>query len=180
MSSTLSTYVPVFNGANLYSWAPKMLAYMRSQGAAYVIKKPRSLYETAEAGTTATSAALSGATGSGRSQGGGSTTTSTSAATAASHSLAEWDKDDEKAMGMIRLCVSDAIGQMLDTKTSASEMWNALDSQYGRKGLGGAINEFSDALRIKIPGNQEPSSYIDTITMHFAASPLSRLSYLST
>ncbi|EIM89913.1 uncharacterized protein STEHIDRAFT_153750 [Stereum hirsutum FP-91666 SS1] len=142
MSSTLTTLVPVFDGTNLPSWAPKMLACLCSVGLGYVLRVARPSEAAADPATATPSATTGTGTQAGGSAAGGTqageTTTSSSNAASSSAAALEWDKDDEKAMGMIRLCVTKSIGQMLDTKSTAKEMWNALEAQYGRKGLGGA------------------------------------------
>ncbi|KAF5340150.1 hypothetical protein D9758_016845 [Tetrapyrgos nigripes] len=85
---------------------------------------------------------------------------------AASRSVADWDKDNNKAMGVIKLRVAQAIGVKLEDITTTRKMWDTLKDLYGRPGAAEIFQNFKWAMNIKIPCNAHPGAAIDLIKMY--------------
>ncbi|KAF5345041.1 hypothetical protein D9758_010422 [Tetrapyrgos nigripes] len=156
--------VPELTGPNYTLWASKSKSWLQSQGIAYVLNTPHprdieitpAPAPTAPAGTTA-GAAAGGAT---------EEASPTQFTTAATSSTADWDKDNDKAMGVIKLCVSQAIGMKLEDITTAKRMWGTLKDLYGKPGAAEIFQNFKRAMNVEIPRNAHPGAAIDLIKMY--------------
>ncbi|KAF5346430.1 hypothetical protein D9758_012784 [Tetrapyrgos nigripes] len=160
-SSFMST-VPELTGPNYTLWASKSKSWLQSQGIAYVLKTPcpRSIEITsipaAPAGTTAGATADEAA----------DEPSLTQFITTASGNTADWDKDSDKAMGVIKLCITQAIGAKLEDIKTAKEMWATLKNLYGKPGAAEIFQNFKQAMNVEIPRNAHPGAAIDLIKMY--------------
>ncbi|KAF5319078.1 hypothetical protein D9758_018662 [Tetrapyrgos nigripes] len=85
---------------------------------------------------------------------------------AASGSVADWEKDNDKAMGVIKLRVTQAIGAKIENITTARVMWDTLKSLYGTPGAAEIFQNFKRAMNVEIPCNAHPGAAIDLIKMY--------------
>ncbi|KAF5335886.1 hypothetical protein D9758_017549 [Tetrapyrgos nigripes] len=113
-------------------------------------------------GTTATAAAAGEATPSDT----GSDAPSAHFIAAASSSVADWDKDNNKAMGVIKLRVAQAIGVKIENITTTRIMWDTLKNLYGRPGAAEIFQNFKRAMNVEISRNTHPGTAIDLIKMY--------------
>ncbi|KAF5332056.1 hypothetical protein D9758_016264 [Tetrapyrgos nigripes] len=162
-SSFMST-VPELTRPNYTLWASKSKSWLQSQGIVYVLNTPcpgdikitPAPAPAAPTGTTARAAA--GATA--------EETSPTQFTAAASGSTVDWDKDNNKAMGVIKLHVSQAIGTKLEDITTARRMWGTLKDLYSKPGVAEIFQNFKRAMNIEIPRNAHPGATIDLIKMY--------------
>ncbi|KAF5352319.1 hypothetical protein D9758_011945 [Tetrapyrgos nigripes] len=171
-SSFMST-VPELTGLNYTLWASKSKSWLQFQGIAYVLKTPCPGHieivspptppaaPAAPAGTTAGAAATDAA-----SEAGSDAPPPTHFIATNDSSTADWDKDNDKATGVIKLHVSQAISAKLEDIKTAKEMWNALKSLYGKPGAAEIFQNFKRAMNIEIPCNTHPGAAIDLIKMY--------------
>ncbi|KAF5346026.1 hypothetical protein D9758_013853 [Tetrapyrgos nigripes] len=121
----------------------------------------------APAGTTGSTMAPAGAaTGEATPSEAGSNVPSAHFIAAASSSVADWDKDNDKAMGVIKHHVAQAISVKLEDITTARKMWDTLKNLYGRSGAAEIFQNFKHAMNIDISHNAHPSAAIDLIKMY--------------
>ncbi|KAF5372517.1 hypothetical protein D9758_005269 [Tetrapyrgos nigripes] len=171
-SSFMST-VPELTGPNYTVFASMSKSWLQSQGIAYVLKTPRPGHieivsttppPAAPAGTTA------GATTSAAASEAGSEIQvpppNTRFIAADDGSTADWDRDNDKAMGVIKLHVTQAIGAKLEDIETAKEMWNTLKTLYGKPGAAEIFQNFKRAMNIESPGSAHPGAAIDLIKMY--------------
>ncbi|KAF5347467.1 hypothetical protein D9758_015055 [Tetrapyrgos nigripes] len=85
---------------------------------------------------------------------------------AASGSVADWEKDNDKAMGVIKLHVAQAIGVKIENITTARVMWDTLKNLYGTPGAAEIFQNFKRAMNVEIPRNAHPGQAIDLIKMY--------------
>ncbi|KAF5332381.1 hypothetical protein D9758_018809 [Tetrapyrgos nigripes] len=85
---------------------------------------------------------------------------------AASGSVADWEKDNDKAMGVIKLRVTQAIGAKIENITTARVMWDTLKELYGTPGAAEVFQNFKRAMNVEIPRNVHPGAAIDLIKMY--------------
>jgi hypothetical protein len=78
----------------------------------------------------------------------------------------DWDKDDERVMGYIRLRVSPDIAQLIKGKNSAKQMWDSLKEGHSRQTLANAYIEFKSILNTRIPEDQSPGPALAKIQAH--------------
>ncbi|KAF5356698.1 hypothetical protein D9758_013739 [Tetrapyrgos nigripes] len=175
-SSFMST-VPELTGPNYTLWASKSKSWLQSQGIAYVLNtlkpgeiqivgstSPVSAPPAAPAGTTGGTTAAAAADGEGSDAGSGAPSPHFIAA--ASGSVADWEKDNDKAMGVIKLRVAQAIGAKIENITTARVMWDTLKDLYGRPGAAEIFQNFKCAMNVEIPRNAHPGAAIDLIKMY--------------
>ncbi|KAF5374226.1 hypothetical protein D9758_004685 [Tetrapyrgos nigripes] len=81
-------------------------------------------------------------------------------------SVADWEKDNNKAMGVIKLRVTQAIGVKIENITTARVMWDTLKNLYGTPGAAEIFQNFKWAMNVEIPRNAHPSQAIDLIKMY--------------
>ncbi|KAF5327976.1 hypothetical protein D9758_017670 [Tetrapyrgos nigripes] len=182
-SSFMST-IPELTGPNYTLWASKSKSWLQSQGIAYVLNtlKPGEIQivgstspvpappaapcaPAAPAGTTGgtTAAAAAAATDD---EGSDAGSPSPHFIAAASGSVADWEKDNDKAMGVIKLRVTQAIGAKIKNITTARVMWDTLKNLYGTPGAAEVFQNFKRAMNVEIPRNAHPSAAIDLIKMY--------------
>ncbi|KAF5335593.1 hypothetical protein D9758_017257 [Tetrapyrgos nigripes] len=175
-SSFMST-VPELTGPNYTLWASKSKSWLQSQGITYVLNtfKPGEIQivgstspvpapPAAPAGTTGgTTAAAAAATDDKGSDAG---SPSPHFIAAASGSVADWEKDNDKAMGVIKLRVTQAIGVKIKNITTARVMWDTLKNLYGMPGAAEIFQNFKRAMNVEIPRNAHPGQTIDLIKMY--------------
>ncbi|KAF5344369.1 hypothetical protein D9758_013276 [Tetrapyrgos nigripes] len=171
-SSFMST-VPELTGPNYTIWASKSKSWLQSQGIAYVLNtlrpgeiqivgstSPIPAPPAAPAGTTG------GTTAAEEESDAGSGVSSPHFIAAASGSVVDWEKDNDKAMGVIKLRVAQAIGAKIENITTARVMWDTLKSLYGRPGAAEIFQNFKRAMNVEIPRNTHPGATIDLIKMY--------------
>ncbi|KAF5344729.1 hypothetical protein D9758_015270 [Tetrapyrgos nigripes] len=180
-SSFMST-VPELTGPNYTLWASKSKSWLQSQGIAYVLNtlKPGEIQivgstspvpappaaphtPTAPAGTTGGTTAAAAAATDDESDAG---SPAPHFIAAASGSVADWEKDNDKAMGVIKLCVTQAIGAKIEDITTARVMWDTLKNLYGTPGAAEVYQNFKRAMNVEIPRNAHPGAAIDLIKMY--------------
>ena len=135
MSNSLQTLVPVLDGSNYRRWAELMKAYLQSMGSWIIIERPTGI----EPPTPATD-------GSNRVD------------------VIEWSQQEAKAQGSIRLRLNVEISRSVKNKTSAKDLWEALQTTYGGSSAMGAFSFFKAAINIRIPANEHPAAAISKIT----------------
>ena len=135
MSNSLQTLVPVLDGSNYRRWAELMKAYLQSMGSWIIIERPTGI----EPPTPATD-------GSNRVD------------------VIEWSQQEAKAQGSIRLRLNVEISRSVKNKTSAKDLWEALQSTYGGSSAMGAFSFFKAAINIRIPANEHPAAAISKIS----------------
>jgi oligoendopeptidase F len=147
MSSTLLNIVPVLNGTNWLSWAEFMDAYVMSEGRRRVLTTQRPSIPVAVTGTDGE-------------------ITNQDDIDKATEKQEDWDKDNERVMGYIRLRVSPDVAQLIKGKTSAKQMWDSLKEGHSRQTLANAYVEFKGILDTRIPEDQSPSPALAKIQAH--------------
>ncbi|KAF5336207.1 hypothetical protein D9758_017770 [Tetrapyrgos nigripes] len=175
-SSFMSTVLEL-TGPNYTIWASKSKSWLQSQGIAYVLNtlKPGEIQivgstspvpapPTAPAGTTGGTTAAAATDEDGSDAGSG--VPSPHFISAASGSVADWEKDNDKAMGVIKLRVTQAISAKIENITTARVMWDTLKDLYGRPGAAEIFQNFKQAMNIEIPRNAHPGAAIDLIKMY--------------
>ncbi|KAF5324962.1 hypothetical protein D9758_017741 [Tetrapyrgos nigripes] len=168
-SSFMST-IPELTGPNYTLWASKSKSWLQSQGIAYALNTlhpgeiqivsspiPPAAPTSTTAGAAAADATPSEA---------GSDVPSAHFIAAASGCVADWDKDNNKAMGVIKLRVAQAIGVKLEDITTARKMWDTLKDLYSRPGAAEIFQNFKCAMNVEIPCNTHPGTMIDLIKMY--------------
>ncbi|KAF5363157.1 hypothetical protein D9758_008345 [Tetrapyrgos nigripes] len=175
-SSFMST-VPELTGPNYTLWASKSKSWLQSQGITYVLNtlKPGEIQiigstspvpapPAAPTGTTGGTTAAAAADE--EESDAGSGVPSPHFIAAASGSVADWEKDNNKAMGVIKLHVTQAIGAKIKNITTARVMWDTLKDLYGRPGAAEIFQNFKRAMNVEIPHNAHPGAAIDLIKMY--------------
>jgi oligoendopeptidase F len=132
MSSALLNIVPVLNGTNWLSWAESMDAYVMSEGCHRVLTTQHPSIPAAVTGTAGD-------------------ITNQEDIDKATEKQEDWDKDDERVMGYIRLRVSPDVAQLIKGKNSAKQMWDSLKEGHSRQTLANAYVEFKGILDTRIP-----------------------------
>ena len=117
MSNSLQTLVPVLDGSNYRRWAELMKAYLQSMGSWIIIERPTGL----EPPVPATDGSNRG-------------------------DVIEWSQQEAKAQGSIRLCLNVEISRSVKNKTSAKDLWEALQTTYGGSSAMGAFSFFKAAI----------------------------------
>ncbi|KAF5351449.1 hypothetical protein D9758_013531 [Tetrapyrgos nigripes] len=160
------TTVPELTGPNYTLWASKSKSWLQSQGISYVLNTlhPRTVTIT-NAGTQ-TVPAEPATPAAGSDAGSDDTAPLTHFFAVAGGEAINWDKDNEKAMGIIKLHVTQAIGLKLNDMDTAREMWTLLKNLYGKPGATEVFQNFKQAMNIEIPCNTQPGAAIDLIKMY--------------
>ncbi|KAF5365339.1 hypothetical protein D9758_005490 [Tetrapyrgos nigripes] len=177
-SSFMST-VPELTGPNYTLWASKSKSWLQSQGIAYVLNtlKPGEIQivgstspvpapPAAPAGTTGGTTAAAAAAAATTDDESDAGSPSPHFIAAASGSVADWEKDNDKAMGVIKLRVTQAIGAKIENITTARVMWDTLKELYGTPGAAEVFQNFKRAMNVEIPRNAHPGAAIDLIKMY--------------
>ncbi|KAF5354487.1 hypothetical protein D9758_012395 [Tetrapyrgos nigripes] len=89
------------------------------------------------------------------------------AITAAQKKQADWDEKNDKAIGSIRLRLSQALREKTFGITSAKKLWTTLKETYGKPGASAVYTDFKRATSITIPNDAHPGAAIELIRMHF-------------
>jgi hypothetical protein len=147
MSSALLNIVPVLNGTNWQSWSKSMDAYVMSEGRCRVLTAQRPSIPVAITGTDGD-------------------ITNQDDIDKATEKQEDWDKDDERVMGYIRLRVSPDVAQLIKGKNSAKQMWDSLKEGHSRQTLANAYIEFKGILDMRIPEDQSPGPALAKIQAH--------------
>ncbi|KAF5372616.1 hypothetical protein D9758_005241 [Tetrapyrgos nigripes] len=158
--------VPELTGPNYTVWASKSKSWLQSQGISYVLNTlcPGTVTITDTGTQTAPADPATPAAGS--DDGSGDTAPLTHFFTITGGEAIDWDKDNDKAMGVIKLCVTQAIGLKLNDIDTAREMWTLLKDLYGKPGAAEVFQNFKWAMNVKIPRNTHPGTAIDLIKMY--------------
>ncbi|KAF5372197.1 hypothetical protein D9758_004919 [Tetrapyrgos nigripes] len=100
---------------------------------------------------------------------GGSTTASSEedGPTVSDMEVREWDKDNNKAMGAIKLHISSDIHQDIKGLTTARKMWRQLARDFGKASTSAVYNDFKRLLNVSIPPNAHPGPALDKIFVLF-------------
>lgn len=77
-----------------------------------------------------------------------------------------WDDANSRAMGNIRLSLGPDIQAKYATKTTAKELWDELEKDYGKPGIGAIFSEFKAMLDVSIPSNGDPGPALDKLQAH--------------
>jgi hypothetical protein len=147
MSSVLLNIVPVLNGTNWVSWSESMDAYVMSEGRRQVLSKARPDIPSPvmdNDGNVENQSAIDKAT----------------------TAQEDWDQDNERVMGYIRLRVSPDVAQLIKGKDTAKEMWDSLKEGHSRQTLANAYVEFKGILDTRLPEDQSPASALAKIQAH--------------
>ena len=153
MSSKIFDAVPVLDGANWIEWSTKMESFLLSTGQWANI--------TGTAPTVPTVPALAA---------GGTNADAVEAAQRradrAQDKLDDWNENDGKARGNMRLRLSPAIVNLVKGKTTAKEVWEALRDAHQQATLGNAYIEFKSMLDARIPDDKSPADVLAKIQAH--------------
>jgi hypothetical protein len=147
MSSALLNIVPVLNGTNWVSWSESMDAYIMSEGRRQVLTKVRPTIPAEITGTD------------------GEVTNQTKIDKATTVQE-DWDQDNERVMGYIRLRVSPDVAQLVKGKDTAKEMWDSLKEGHSRQTLANAYVKFKGILDTRLPKDQSPANALAKIQAH--------------
>jgi oligoendopeptidase F len=147
MSSALLNIVLVLNGTNWQSWSESMDAYVMSEGRRRVLTAQCPSIPVAVTGTDGD-------------------ITNQDDIDKATEKQEDWDKDDERVMGYIRLRVSPDVAQLIKSKNSAKQMWDSLKEGHSRQTLANAYVEFKGILDTRIPEDQSPGPTLAKIQAH--------------
>ena len=80
---------------------------------------------------------------------------------------AAWSKDDEKALGSILLRTNNAIKEDVTSKDLASEAWDYLANCYSQASPSLILQDFKEAMSIRIKADQNPSIPLDRLSAAF-------------
>ena len=152
MSSQLTNLILVPDSTNYQQWSATMQSFLMSQGQ-WKCTKPGAVapgVTTAEAEPEAE----------------GEPSTSVTATTG-KEDLASWNKDTEKALGNIRLCLHHTIGYQFNEVATPAFLWQALKNRHSTQGLSQAFVEFKGMMDTVIPNGVDPSPALDKIMSHF-------------
>ena len=155
MSSSLTTLVPVLSGPNYQMWSTAMKSFLMSQGQWHVLSRPCPVNITIDSkGNTIT----------------GENAPSDEDVAANREKIEDWEDDNQKAVGNIMLRLAPQIqgNLMSEIMDGASLLWDHLEKQYGKPGIIATYLEFKAAMDIKINNNEDPTTAIDKMTVHFA------------
>jgi hypothetical protein len=147
MSSALLNIIPVLNGTNWQSWSESMDAYIMSEGRRHVLTTTRPSIPAEITGTDGD-------------------VTNQSEIDKATKKQEDWDKDNERVMGYIRLRVFLDVAQLIKSKDSAKLMWNSLKEGHSQQTLANAYVEFKGILDTRIPEDQSPATALAKIQAH--------------
>lgn len=150
ISSQLTTIVPVLDGTNYTTWAATAKAWLQSTGLWKVIAR-HERPDTPDVKRRAVAEGADPATG---------RITNQDELDKAAQEQEEWDDENEKAMGSIRLRLSPAMAQIVKGETTAKDMWEALEAAHTQKTLGNAYVEFQGLIGLTIPNDSSPASAI--------------------
>ena len=148
MSSQLTNLIPVLDGTNYQQWSAAMQSFLMSQ----------EQWKCTKPGATAPGVATAEAEG--------EPSTSVTA-TAGKEDLASWNKDAEKALGNIHLCLHHTIGYQFNEVATPAFLWQALKNRYGTQGLSQAFVEFKGLMDTVIPVGVDLTPALDKIMSHF-------------
>jgi hypothetical protein len=79
----------------------------------------------------------------------------------------EWEEQNSKAVGCIRLRLHHSIAYKFNTKDMAGELWDAVKEEYGAPGTTAVYLEFKNVLDMPFPPNVDPSVILDKMGVHF-------------
>ncbi|KAF5317896.1 hypothetical protein D9758_017804 [Tetrapyrgos nigripes] len=151
-SNVLMTTVPVFTGVDFNIWADILLSWLQATGLSSVLSADRP--SDAEVSTASPLSAEDAAA-------------QAEAITAAQKKQADWDEKNDKAIGSIRLRLSQALREKTFGITSAKKLWATLKETYGKPGASAVYTDFKRATSITIPNDAHPGAAIELIRMHF-------------
>ena len=80
---------------------------------------------------------------------------------------AAWSKDDEKALGAILLRTNNAIKEDVISRDLAYEAWDYLANRYGKASPSQILQDFKEAMSIRIKTDQNPSIPLDRMSAAF-------------
>jgi hypothetical protein len=79
----------------------------------------------------------------------------------------DWEEQNSKAVGCIRLRLHHSIAYKFNTKDMAGELWDAIKDEYGAPGTTAVYLEFKSVLDMPFPPNVDPSVILDKMGVHF-------------
>ncbi|KAI0352259.1 hypothetical protein OH77DRAFT_1387471, partial [Trametes cingulata] len=131
MSNQLTEVVPIFDGSGYLRWADLMQAYLQQQQVWIVVDPPMGL------------------------------TAPTLAADRSNHGdVMAWAQAESKAQGSIRLRLNAEVTEIVKSKTTAKDLWQALKDTYGVSSPMAVFNYFKAAVSAQILANQHPGPAI--------------------
>ena len=173
MSTSLTTLVPVLNGTNYTSWAPIMQSFLMSQGQWKVVANPppKAIYKKAEQ----TWELLTEEEDMRKAMEAGDVTNQ--------QDILDWWDLNAKALRNLRLRLHHTIQYNQRDATTAAQLWETLEDEYGKPGMASIYLELKLAFDTPIPANSDPSLALEKITSHFgklqqAGSKVTLSSYL--
>ena len=158
--SEISTLVPVLDGSNYGTWHKSMKVYLMSLGlwghVSGSIQMPIAPRNPAlDRNGNAVIAVQS------------DIDAYTTAMDAYSISFPAWSKDDEKALGAILLRLNNAIKEDVISKNYADNVWAYLAMCYGQATPSQILQDFKEAMSIRIKADQNPSIALDRMSTAF-------------
>lgn len=161
MSDNVTATVPVLDGNNWVSWSETMEAFLSSKGLWRIVSRvdrpePISPREGSD-GSICNQDDID----------------------ARQTKIDNWDDDNERAMGTIRLRLTPTITQVIKGETTAKAMWKALSDSHQQATLSNAYVEFKSLLELRFPEDNSPAnaiakwrSHLDRLsTFHVKMSP---------
>ena len=80
---------------------------------------------------------------------------------------ADWDSDNLKALGNLRLRLSTPIAFKVSDFTKAAKVWDFLKDNYGKPGVAAVFTDFKLAMGITVPSDTHPGPAINNMIMYF-------------
>ena len=158
MTSQISTLVPVLNGPNYQEWAPMMKAFLQGQGQWRNMQKPWPALQYPPKTVTKTNSDGDPVT---------VEEPDTSQDPVNREEVDDWKELNDKAIGNITLRLHHAVRFKHRSYIEASQLWAALEKEFGTPGIGATYHEFKSALNISFPENSDPSLAITKLLGHF-------------
>ena len=137
MSNALMTTVPSLDGTNYRQWALLMEAYLQSQGQWTACTNGKPTLVTA-ADSSNNQAKLD-----------------------------EWDENNVKVLGNIKLRLSISIRNSQSTETLTKDLWEALSNNYRQLALGSIHIEMRGIIETQIPANSNPAPALAKLQAHW-------------
>ncbi len=83
-------------------------------------------------------------------------------------SLAKWENKDKQATGYITLCLHNSLLHHVTANITSKELWDNLQTAYGKAGTALIYSEFQSILRIRIAPDRDPTADLNSLRMSFS------------
>jgi len=141
MASSIEKHVPVFNGSNFRTWSTSMINYLCTSGLYQIvagdISKPESLQ-----GTSKTDGKLLGTW----------------------LDPIFWSEKDMTTIGLIRLCLNDAIKEKTKDKKTSKKLYDYLAYAYKETTFAHQYGIYTETLRLRVSGSHDPTNDIEKLS----------------